>query len=865
MNKTRLILLCAASVALCTRAQDDAHTPDAAPVRHSDLSSLATPQSFTVELREVYLTRIIDEMGSVKSETRRSSETTSSRRTTSESVSALMGLSSTHADSKRVENRGNTHASIKAGGELKWGLIPSGSVGAGIGHDREKSNSNVRESLGTRKTDATVSFGETHEHAGAESLEKRTEGAEESRLGKYHLRFSVVFRNHDPTDTLRVDGSRMRARLSGTGLTGTISSPYLERSAFSLGLGETVCSFDCEINDKRQLHDLLKLDEEGSLAQRLKLDVTGADLPIVSEKTGKNVIDERNAMERRRPGTHISIEFGELENLSPWTVSRLHTAASGAKGSPVTLREALLAVGDEAGNRSDVLPDNVFVFSKGGILEKIVNRPLLDKTREGMYRAYALRFTEADGKTELHLPLQKVCNDRIENYSKIFVFSFTFDEFAEMSVLHPVYFANIQKELQEWLAESGAKEAAKAFTALYEQRQREEDVRELNPDELWSITNADAERYRLRAEAGVPEMQLKYAFCLLGGFGVESNHVEAVKWMSKAAGKGYGEAQLVMGVLCQLGWGVEQNGEEAVKWYRKAAEQGQIEALCLLGDCYLDGIGVASNHVEAVKWYRKAAEKGEAGAQCLLADCYRDGIGVAEDLDEAVKWYLKAADQGEVDAIIFLADCYLLTDNHSEAFAWYRKAAELGHAGAQFAVGKCYFNGDGVKQDEGKAVEWVRKAAEQGYAEAQCSLGFCYSSGTGVVQDFDNALKWTRLAAEQGYAEAQNNLGFYYENGRGVKQDDKEAIKWYRKAAEQGLVESQLTLAAYYDGEQNYTEAVKWVRKAAEQGNAQAQCALGIYYRDGVGVKRDYGESFNWLKKAAEQGNAEALSLLDGK
>ncbi len=47
-----------------------------------------------------------------------------------------------------------------------------------------------------------------------------------------------------------------------------------------------------------------------------------------------------------------------------------------------------------------------------------------------------------------------------------------------------------------------------------------------------------------------------------------------------------------------------------------------------------------------------------------------------------------------------------------------------------------YGKGQGVPQDDAKAVKWYRKAAEQGYAGAQSNLGVMYGKGQGVPQDY---------------------------------------------------------------------------------------------------------------------------------
>jgi TPR repeat protein len=63
---------------------------------------------------------------------------------------------------------------------------------------------------------------------------------------------------------------------------------------------------------------------------------------------------------------------------------------------------------------------------------------------------------------------------------------------------------------------------------------------------------------------------------------------------------------------------------------------------------------------------------------------------------------------------------------------WYQKAAVQGDAGAQYNLGVMYIMGQGVPQDEAKAVHWWIKAAEQGHAEAQKSLGIIAKKGVGI-------------------------------------------------------------------------------------------------------------------------------------
>ena len=114
------------------------------------------------------------------------------------------------------------------------------------------------------------------------------------------------------------------------------------------------------------------------------------------------------------------------------------------------------------------------------------------------------------------------------------------------------------------------------------------------------------------------------------------------------------------------------------------------------------------------------------------------------------------------------------------------KAAAQGDAAAQYNLGVMYDNGEGVAEDDIKAVAWYQKAADQGYAGAQTNLGWMYVKGKGVTKDAVKAVAWYQKAAAQGDADAQLNLGWMYEKGKGVTKDTVKAVAWYQKAAAQG-------------------------------------------------------------------------------
>jgi hypothetical protein len=106
---------------------------------------------------------------------------------------------------------------------------------------------------------------------------------------------------------------------------------------------------------------------------------------------------------------------------------------------------------------------------------------------------------------------------------------------------------------------------------------------------------------------------------------------------------------------------------------------------------------------------------------------------------------------------------------------------------SQNRLGCMYLKGDGVAQDDTRAIAWFIKSATNGIPEGQTDLALCYLNGWGVERDVIEAGRCYRLAALQGNAEAQWQLGEILRKGElhcGVKL--KRARKYYYLAAAQG-------------------------------------------------------------------------------
>jgi TPR repeat protein len=278
---------------------------------------------------------------------------------------------------------------------------------------------------------------------------------------------------------------------------------------------------------------------------------------------------------------------------------------------------------------------------------------------------------------------------------------------------------------------------------------------------------------------------------------------EAIRLWRIAAERGNAEAQCHLG-----GYYIEENIDEAMKWIRKSTEQGFAMAQFCMGAMFIGQVeGIEKNLEEAEKWFRQAAEQGLVRAQIYLA-LYCDNYDALNSNAEAQYELAQSYDRNSWD--------YDVERNITEAIKWYHKAAEQGHAKAQVVLGAYYYVGEEeIEQNKEEAIKWFRKAAEQGNIEALASLVlFCEDK---------NALRTLMEIAGDGDMEAQCYLGDAYLKGNGIEKNVSEAIKWLSQSSEQGHAGASETLYHMYskgDGvEVNTEEALKWLGKWQEQRN----------------------------------------------
>lgn len=235
--------------------------------------------------------------------------------------------------------------------------------------------------------------------------------------------------------------------------------------------------------------------------------------------------------------------------------------------------------------------------------------------------------------------------------------------------------------------------------------------------------------YDLAVAKGHRNAHFNLALLLNNGQVPFSDLQQSRELMQVIAQQGDMEAQYVLATLLESSLHtVEAQPAQSVLWLQRAANKGHGKAQLMLGMHYLKGRHLARNPAIAHDLLSRSANQGISGAQFNLALMYERGDGIAADTAKALRWYESAAALGNANAQQNLGIKYLvgeeLAANTPKALDLLSRAATAGLRNSQFLLGQLYQSGyEGkVIVDLAKAERWYLRAAKQGQTEAQYQL-----------------------------------------------------------------------------------------------------------------------------------------------
>ena len=304
--------------------------------------------------------------------------------------------------------------------------------------------------------------------------------------------------------------------------------------------------------------------------------------------------------------------------------------------------------------------------------------------------------------------------------------------------------------------------------------------------------------------------------------------------------------------------------EESLPMFKSLADEGNARAMYFLGELYSNDLPKDKKNKElGTSWRRKGAELGDVLCQLNMAyipgtsdeqkksiftsiqnelkNLANDGdvfaqheLGLVYEFlnnESALEWYEKAALHGYYLSMNRLGKgCYNLGD-YEKANKWFKIAGEAGYDEGWYNLANAYENGDGVTEDEDKAIKFYKKAYDIGgniAGESANAIGnIFYDWG-----DDEKANKWYKLSGEAGFDWGWNNLANDYLWGYGFSKDVDKARYYYEKACElngEAKGDAAYQIATICNDEYEYNEANKWYMIAADAGNEDAKEVLGIY------------------------------------
>jgi TPR repeat protein len=325
------------------------------------------------------------------------------------------------------------------------------------------------------------------------------------------------------------------------------------------------------------------------------------------------------------------------------------------------------------------------------------------------------------------------------------------------------------------------------------------------------------------------------------------------------------EGQYTLGLMLDKGEGVFRDRRLGRIWISKSASNGFADGLAALGL-----LAESEKETEAASiYFLSAAKQGHTFAQYKIGYYQYYGKAVKKDRAKAFNNFLMSATNGNSESLGFLADMYHNGDgveqDDKKALYWARKSAATGDKKGEYLLGLLLYRGSAGVLDRSLAEEWFLKAVDQGYGHAILAMGQVEHD----KKNYSAALSWFKKSADQhNHRKAQWMVGKYYTDAKYVQNDVKQGIKYLEQAANQNLSDAILDLALLYAKgtvvEKDVSLAAKWVKKSASIGNAKSQLHTADLLSNGKVIDgENFVEALSWALVSKENGNGEAFKAID--
>jgi tetratricopeptide (TPR) repeat protein len=177
--------------------------------------------------------------------------------------------------------------------------------------------------------------------------------------------------------------------------------------------------------------------------------------------------------------------------------------------------------------------------------------------------------------------------------------------------------------------------------------------------------------------------------------------------------------------------------------------------------------------------YANTKREIEAGLQPRCAFCREPEHKSPEEVDKRVMKRIKK--HNDPVAMAHMGKNHLGEGDYGKAFEYFTKSAELGDVAAHFCLATLYYNGDGVEEDEEKAIYHFEQAAIGGHPAARGCLG-THEKNKGRL---DRAAKHFIIAANLGSDTSLQQVKALFMLGIVSKEEYAAALRGYQAAVDE--------------------------------------------------------------------------------
>lgn len=197
------------------------------------------------------------------------------------------------------------------------------------------------------------------------------------------------------------------------------------------------------------------------------------------------------------------------------------------------------------------------------------------------------------------------------------------------------------------------------------------------------------------------------------------------------------------------------------------------------------------------------------------------------------------------------------TKDMAKAFIYYKKSGDLGLDMASFMTADLYRLGEGIAQNNDKAIEYFKKAYWQGSADASNAIYQMLKSPAAFIAFLEESVG-------KGYFQAARELGTIYINGDMGEVNINKSMKWLKVGEANNHAGSMYVLGYLYRNglketsgsfeldkkSVNISKAVDYYTRAANLGNTESMNNLAEMNMQGVELSRNMNTAFDWFKKS---------------